>query len=125
MTLSRFNGHRRAGLAFVLAAALSASLPAMAADAAAAKAAVDAAKARGEVGEQGDGFIGLVVATAAPAVRAAVTEINNGRAEVYRDTAAKTGVTPEAAGQATARQLVARLPGGQYYKPLDGAWTRK
>ena len=30
-----------------------------------------------------------------------------------------------AAGQATAQQLFARLQPGQYYKPLEGAWTKK
>jgi uncharacterized protein YdbL (DUF1318 family) len=118
--------HRRAGLALLLAGALAATAaPAFAADAAAAKAAVDAAKARGEVGEQGDGYLGLVTAGASAEVRAAVAEINNGRQAVYRDTASKTGVTPEAAGQATFRQLMDRLPPGQFYKPLNGGWTKK
>ena len=39
--------------------------------------------------------------------------------------AAKTGVTVEAAGQATARQLYDRIPTGQWYKPLGGSWTKK
>jgi uncharacterized protein YdbL (DUF1318 family) len=45
--------------------------------------------------------------------------------QVYRDTAMRTGVTVEAAGQATAQQLFMRLPAGQYFKPLNGDWTRK
>jgi len=90
-----------------------------------AKATVDAAKAAGKVGEQGDGFLGLVTGSASPDIAAAVAEINGGRAAVYRETAAKTGVTVEAAGQATAVQLLARVPAGQYYKPLNGAWTKK
>jgi len=89
------------------------------------KALVDAAKARGEVGEQGDGYLGIVGAPVSAEIRSALTDINAGRAEVYKDTAAKTGVTAEAAGQATARQLFARVPAGQMYKPLDGAWTKK
>lgn len=115
---------RRAGLALAFAAALFAA-PAFAADAAAAKAVVDAAKARGEVGEQGDGYLGIVAASVSPEVRAAVAEINAGRAGAYREAAGKTGVTPEAAGQATAAQLIGRLPAGQYYKPLNGGWMRK
>lgn len=123
MTLSTLT--RRAGLALALAASLAVSAaPAFAADAAAAKAIVEAAKTTGTVGEQGDGYIGIIGSVSAD-VRAAVTEINAGRAEVYKETAAKTGVTPEAAGQATARQLIARLPAGQFYKPLDGTWTKK
>ena len=39
--------------------------------------------------------------------------------------AARTGVTADAAGQATAQQLFARLPPGQYFKTLTGAWVRK
>jgi uncharacterized protein len=90
----------------------------------AAKAAVDAAKAAGKVGEQGDGYLGII-ADADSALRAAVAEINAGRKQVYADTAAKTGVTIEAAGEATARQLIARVPAGQMYKPLGGSWTKK
>lgn len=113
---------RRAALAVLLTAGLSAAAaPAFAQDA---KARVDAAKAQGLVGEQGDGFLG-VVSTADAALQAAVAEINAGRANAYRDTAAKTGVDAAAAGQATAQQLFARIPAGQYYKPLGGSWTRK
>jgi hypothetical protein len=91
----------------------------------AAKATVDAAKAAGVVGEQGDGFLGLVTGSADPAVRTAVAEINAGRAAAYKDIAAKTGVAQPAAGEATARQLIDRLPPGNFYKPIGGAWTRK
>ncbi|WP_419253693.1 YdbL family protein [Caulobacter sp. ErkDOM-YI] len=94
------------------------------AQSAAAKAVVDAAKAAGTVGEQADGFLGIV-AGGDTALRASVAEINTGRAAAYKDIAAKTGVTPEAAGQATAKQLYSRLAPGQYWKPLDGGWMKK
>ena len=127
MTLSSIT--RSGALALALAVSTAAgvaavTVPAYAADAAAAKAAVDAAKARGEVGEQGDGYLGIVTTVSAD-VRAAVAEINTGRAGVYRETASKTGVTAEAAGQAAARQLEARIPPGQFFKPLNGSWTKK
>jgi len=99
------------------------STPAFA-DLAADKATVDAAKAAGTVGEQADGYLG-VVSGADGTVTAAVNEINNGRRQVYSQTAAKSGVTPDAAGQATGAQLIAKVPGGQYFKPLGGAWTKK
>jgi uncharacterized protein YdbL (DUF1318 family) len=108
--------------------ALAASMGAVAlpvlAQSAAAKAAVDAGKSSGTVGEQADGYLGVVSGSDA-ALRAAVAEINTGRAAAYKDIAAKSGVTPEAAGQATAKQLYARLAPGQYWKPLDGGWTKK
>lgn len=102
----------------------SVSTPVLA-QSAAAKAAVDDAKARGVIGEQGDGYLGFVGASTDPALATAVAEINSGRMQAYRDAAMRTGVTPEAAGQATAQQLFARLPAGQYFKPVDGNWVRK
>ena len=116
-----------AALALTLAAAPMIALtsqPAFA-DLVSDKATVDAAKAAGTVGEQGDGYLGYVSGSADPATTAAVTAINAGRANVYRNTAAKSGVTPEAAGQATGAQLLAKVPAGQYYKPLGGSWTKK
>ena len=114
---------------FILTAAAAvigtAAIPAAAyAQSAAAKAAVDAAKASGQVGEQADGYLGVVSGGDAR-VRAAVQEINDGRRRVYEDIAAKTGVTPQAAGEATGKQQIDRLPAGQFYRPLGGAWTRK
>jgi uncharacterized protein YdbL (DUF1318 family) len=96
------------------------------ADIASAKALIDSAKLRGLVGEQGDGFLGFVQDSApTPDLQEAVDEINAGRAAVYRETAAKTGVAPDAAGQAVATQLINKMPTGQYYRPLGGVWTRK
>src|SRR6185437_4579914 len=86
------------------------------------KAAVDAAKAAGTVGEQGDGYLGFVGGSGNPALTTAVNDINNGRATVYAETASKSGVSRDAAGQATGAQLIARVPAGQFYKPLGGKW---
>ena len=94
------------------------------ADVAASKAVVDQAKAQGIVGEQGDGYLGLVTGTAPDDVKAAVAEINAGRSKVFADTAAKAGTSPAAAGEATAKLILAKMPPGQYYKPLGGAWTK-
>ena len=59
-------------------------------------------KAAGTVGEQADGYLGFVSGSADGAtLTAAVNDINAGRANVYADTASKTGVTRDAAGQAT------------------------
>jgi uncharacterized protein YdbL (DUF1318 family) len=91
-----------------------------------AKARVDAAKAAGIVGEQADGFLGFVTAAADPALRAAVAEINAGRAQLYREAAAKNGVSPEAAGAAAFETVVkAKLKSGEYYRPVGGGWVRR
>jgi uncharacterized protein YdbL (DUF1318 family) len=114
---------RRLFLALSLGAALAAG--GTFAQSSGATATVAQAKAGGVVGEQGDGFLGLVGGAAPPDVKAAVQEINAGRASAYKDIAARTGVSEQAAGEATARQLFDRLPSGAYYKPLGGSWTRK
>jgi uncharacterized protein YdbL (DUF1318 family) len=110
-------------LALGLAAALSAPVVAVA-QSAQTKATVDAAKAAGIVGEQADGFLGFVTAAADPALKAAVAEINAGRAELYSQAAAKNGVTPAAAG-AFESVVKAKLRPGDYYRPAGGGWTRK
>ena len=94
------------------------------AQSAAAKAAVDAGKAAGKIGEQGDGYLGFVGGSD-PALASAVAEINAGRSKADADIGAKTGTSAAAAGEATAKQLIANMPGGQYYKALGGSWTKK
>jgi len=96
------------------------------ADAAQSKAVVDAAKAQGVVGEQQDGYLGFVHGSSDASVNAAVNEINAGRAQAYRDVAARNNVTPEAAGASAYKQVVqSRLRPGDYYQTAAGAWARK
>jgi uncharacterized protein YdbL (DUF1318 family) len=109
--------------AAVLAALAIAPAAAIAMDA---KSAVDAAKAQGVVGEQADGFLGFVKPSSDTALKAAVQEINDGRAGLYRQAAAKNGVSVEAAGASAYTTIVqAKLKPGEYYKPANGGWTKK
>ena len=108
---------------FVALALMLLATPAFA-DLAADKATVDSAKAAGTVGEQADGYLGIV-SSANGSVTAAVNSINAGRREVYTQTASKSGVSPDAAGQATGAQLIAKVPAGQFFKPLGGGWTKR
>ena len=115
---------RHQTLAAAILAALA--LPAAAAIAMDAKSAVDAAKAAGIVGEQADGFLGYVKPTSDTALKAAVEEINEGRAALYRQAAAKNGVSVEAAGASAYMTVVQlRLKPGEFYKPANGPWTKK
>jgi len=109
--------------AAVLAALAIAPAAAIALDA---KSAVDAAKAQGVVGEQADGFLGFVKPSSDTALKAAVQEINDGRAALYRQAAAKNGVSAEAAGGSAYTTIVqAKLKPGEYYKPAGGGWVKK
>jgi len=109
--------------AAVLAALALAPAAAIAMDS---KSAVDAGKAAGVVGEQADGFLGFVKPSADTALKAAVQEINDGRAALYREAAAKNHVSAEAAGAAAYATVVqAKLKPGEFYKPAGGAWVKK
>jgi uncharacterized protein YdbL (DUF1318 family) len=115
------------GLFLAGGAAVTLSLPVAAvAQATTPKARVDAAKAEGLVGEQSDGFLGFVQPSKDTALLAAVTEINAGRAQLYREAAARTGADPAAAGEAAFRTTVfERLKAGDYYRTPEGRWVRK
>ena len=90
------------------------------------KAAVDAAKTAGVVGEQADGFLGFVKPSSDPAIKAAVDDINTGRAALYREAAAKNGVTAAAAGASAYTTVVqSRIKPGEFFKPAGGSWTKK
>ena len=91
-----------------------------------AKSAVDSAKANGIVCEMSNGFLGFVKETNDPALRAAVEEINEGRAALYRQAAARNGVSVEVAGASAYTNVVfGRLKPGEYYKPNGGGWVQK
>ena len=90
------------------------------------KTVVDAAKAQGIVGEQADGFLGFVKPASDPAVKGAVDDINQGRAALYREAAAKNGVSVDAAGASAYTTVVqGRIKPGEFYKPVGGGWTQK
>jgi uncharacterized protein len=82
-------------------------------------------RASGLVGEQADGYLGLV--TAAPAdVRAAMEQVNIQRRAAYTRLATQRGATIEEVAAATACQLFAgRVGPGQYYRLPDGVWRRR
>lgn len=115
-------------MAFVAAPSLLPVFPAGAAVAqdAGAKAKVDAAKAQGLVGEQSDGFLGYVKDGADPALKLAVSEINAGRAQVYREAAARNKVDVGQAGAQTFSSIIfPKIPAGQYYRTPEGRWVQK
>ena len=109
-----------------LAAAFAAIALASSAAALDAKTAVDQAKTAGVVGEQADGFLGFVKPSDDSALKAAVQEINQGRASLYREAAQKNGVSVEAAGAAAFTQVVvSRIKPGEFYRPAGGGWQKK
>jgi len=91
-----------------------------------AKATVDSAKARGEIGEQIDGFLGVVNgASPSSAVLDAMSEINIARKTVYTRLATQQNVQMDVVAQITGEKQIKKAASGHYIKDLSGTWKRK
>ncbi|HEX8584026.1 MAG TPA: YdbL family protein [Allosphingosinicella sp.] len=111
----------------VLAAALAGALLVGTAGAAYAFQADAAAslRASGQVGEQADGYLG-VVGSAPSAVRAQVDSVNIKRRAYYTDLAAKRGAKIEEVAATTACELLrTKVAPGQFYRGTDGTWQKR
>lgn len=87
---------------------------------------VDAAIAAGTVGEQADGYLGVVSGKSPDAnTQRTVDEVNIKRKAVYTQIAAEKGVTVAQVGTLTAEKQIAKLSSGQYYQDESGAWQKK
>lgn len=117
--------NRRTRIVTAIALGLAAVAGGTAAYALVAQDAAAALRATGQVGEQADGYLG-VVGSASADVRARVDQINIQRRAAYTRLAAERGVTIEEAARATACQLFAtRIEAGQYYRLPDGVWRQR
>jgi len=82
-------------------------------------------RASGQVGEQADGYLGLVRSAPGP-VRAQMDQVNIERRAAYTRLASQRGATIEEVAAATACQLFAsRVGPGQYYRLPDGVWRQR
>ena len=79
-----------------------------------------AAIAAGTVGEQGDGYLGVISGGAG--VAAMVSEVNIKRKAAYTARAAAENATVEAMGIASGCNQIRRLSAGEKYRGADGAW---
>ena len=83
-------------------------------------------RATGAVGEQANGYLGIVGGGASPALRAQVNAINVRRRASYTDLAARRRVTIEEVGATMACELFATaVKPGQYYRLADGIWRQR
>jgi uncharacterized protein YdbL (DUF1318 family) len=87
---------------------------------------IDAAMQAGVIGEQADGYLGVVSGKSPDAdTKRAMDEINIKRKAVYTDLAAKAGATVVQVAVVTAEKQIAKLPSGQFYMDGTGAWKQK
>ena len=90
------------------------------------KATVDGAKARGEIGEQIDGYLGIVDgASPSTAVKNAMREINIARKAVYTEAAAGSGQPAAVFAQLTGEKQIKKAAQGHYVRDAGRVWKRK
>jgi len=83
-----------------------------------------AARANGSVGEQTDGYLGIVGATN-PQLQRLVNDINIRRKAVYTERASQNGATIEAYSTTAGCQAIARTVPGEKYQAPDGTWKTR
>lgn len=83
-----------------------------------------AARSAGEVGEQPDGYLGLVGA-GTPALHALVSDINIKRKAAYTGQAAAAGATVQQFAFTTGCSLIAQTRPGEKYRAPDGVWKTR
>lgn len=102
--------------------ALSLSLPALALGLDEAKASLDSAKARGQLGEMPNGYLG-VVETGGQAAEVARL-INQARRAEYQRLAKENGIQLSDVEAIAGQKALEKTPRGQYIQ-LNGKWIRK
>jgi uncharacterized protein YdbL (DUF1318 family) len=82
-------------------------------------------RASGKVGEQADGYLGIV-GSPSPELRAQVDAVNLKRRAYYTDLAVRRNAKIEEVGATTACELFRNNIGpGQYYRLPDGVWRQR
>lgn len=105
-----------AGLAL---AGLSTAVPAQQRDPA-----YQAARTAGQIGEQPDGYLGIV-GPATPELRALVNNINIQRKAKYTQQSAAAGATVEQFALTSGCNLILKTVPGEKYKAPDGTWKTR
>ena len=86
--------------------------------------AYQAARTAGQVGEQPDGYLGVVGAGSAE-LRAMVNNINIQRKAAYTQQSAQAGSTVDQFAVTSGCNLIARTVPGEKYKAPDGSWKTR
>ena len=82
-------------------------------------------RATGQVGEQWDGYMGIV-GSASAELRARVDAVNIKRRAIYTERAAARQATIEAMAVSAGCELLAsRVGPGQFYRLPDGSWHKR
>ncbi len=83
------------------------------------------AKEQGWVGEQNNGYLGLVRGDAPPDIKALVADVNGQRKAQFTQIATKNGIADTEAAKVFAREAAERTLPGNYIQNPSGAWLKK
>jgi len=83
------------------------------------------AKAEGLVGEQMDGYVGLVVNNVPAEVRALVRDVNAERRQRYQEIAQENGISVEQVTAVAYERAVQATRSGHYIQNASGRWVQK
>jgi uncharacterized protein YdbL (DUF1318 family) len=87
---------------------------------------IEDAKSKCVVGEQSDGYLGVVDNLAASEeVKREVRAVNQQRKAAFAELAARNGVTIEDAAALTGKRLVEAAASGQCVRLPDGSWSKQ
>lgn len=84
---------------------------------------LDDAKGQGLVGEQPNGYLGVVKAT--PEAVELVADINGKRREAYERIARENGITLDQVSNLAGQKAIERSAAGTYVRTPDGQWVTK
>lgn len=84
---------------------------------------LDQAESRGLVGEQLNGYLGVV--QSAPGVQALVDEINLKRRQLYREVARKNVIPLAAVEELAGRKAIEKSNPGEFVQNANGEWVRR
>ncbi len=87
---------------------------------------LDSAKAQGLIGEQQNGYIGLVTTSPSTDLQRLVDDINARRRDAYKTVAAQTpGAKLNDVEKLAAAKLITRTSSGQMVQDASGKWVKK
>jgi uncharacterized protein YdbL (DUF1318 family) len=85
---------------------------------------LEEAKAAGQVGEQFDGYLGIVNADIPDNIKKLVKDTNERRKVKYEEVATTRGLEVAAVAQLAGAKLITRANPGEFVKGEDGKWVK-
>lgn len=86
---------------------------------------LDEAKDSGLVGEQRNGYLGIVVSSPSAQVKSLVEDINSKRRDVYQQIAQRNGTSVEAVTALAGKKAIEKTSAGNYVQGANDGWQKK